>query len=97
MARDLSAAVLTEAVPTTGLGNVARRVALTSASVTCQLVVTGDTPAHVLGGRAVEKCEWRTPEGVSLLLADVDIGVVDSCIAGLAVHEAVARKVAVVA
>jgi hypothetical protein len=45
----------------------------------------------------VEKCEWRTPEGVSLLLADVDIGVVDSCIAGLAVHEAVARKVAVVA
>ncbi|MBN2839422.1 MAG: hypothetical protein JXP37_00485 [Coriobacteriia bacterium] len=95
MTAQLTARILTEAGPSIGLGHLARCVALYDAlealGCTCELVVAGEAPVHVVGERCVRITEWRTPAAATEALAGADIAVVDSYLAPPEVYAVVAE------
>ena len=96
---NLNCAILTEAGATVGLGHLVRCVALYDAfdslGATCQLVVAGDAPEHVVRTRSVHLRDWRSPEIAGDLAKRSGIAVIDSYTAGLATYETVAESAAI--
>lgn len=91
--------ILTEAGPNVGLGHLARCVALydalDSVGATCQLVVAGEAPAHVVGERSVREHDWSEAREAVECVAGADVAIVDSYQAELPTYQAVAGAVGV--
>jgi len=93
------AVFLTEAGPGIGLGHLGRCVALYDAlesrGCSCTLVVTGEAPEYVVGGRTARVSEWRSREAARESVQGADIAVIDSYTAELSVYESIAGVVSV--
>jgi len=95
----LRAVLLTEAGPSIGLGHLTRCTALYDAlealGCTCELVVSGSAPDHVIGSRSCRVFEWHELGSAAAAVRQVDIAVVDSYLAELPAYEAIVAEVAV--
>lgn len=91
--------ILTEAGAAVGLGHLTRCVALYDAfeacGVSCELVVAGEAPEHVVESRGVLLDDWRSSEAAALITKDADIAVIDSYHADLSTYRTVSETVAV--
>ncbi len=89
----------TEAGGSVGLGHLTRCVALHDAlealGHSCELIVAGEAPSHIVGPRHVTITDWRTPETARDASRDADIAVIDSYMAAPDVYAAVAENAAV--
>ncbi len=92
---------LTEAGRAQGYGHLSRCCALYDALAamggSCELVVAGDVPGHIVEERCARAFEWRDADVVTMLSRDADAVVIDSYLAPLGVYVAAssAARVAV--
>jgi spore coat polysaccharide biosynthesis predicted glycosyltransferase SpsG/GNAT superfamily N-acetyltransferase len=99
MSPKMTVRLLTEAGPSIGLGHLCRCVALYDAlqsrGAECEIVLDGTAPAHVVGDRATRECAWLLPTTIGDILHGVDVAVLDSYRADLALYEVAASSASV--